>query len=65
VDYYLTTLKYVYLYRAANQEDEKLPLPISRNYAIALVILTLAIILVGTVFAPWYSIATNAALSLF
>jgi NADH-quinone oxidoreductase subunit N len=63
--YYLTVLKVVYLYRADNPEDEKKPLPISRPYAIALVVLTAGIILIGTLFGPWFRWAGEAAKSLF
>jgi NADH-quinone oxidoreductase subunit N len=63
--YYLTVLKYVYLYRAPNEEDEKKPLPISRPYAIALTVLSIGVILVGSVFAPWFQLATDAAKSIF
>jgi NADH-quinone oxidoreductase subunit N len=63
--YYLTVLKVVYLYRADNPEEEKKPLPISRPYAIALVVLTAGIILIGTIFGPWFHWAGLAAGSLF
>ena len=64
--YYLTVLKYVYLYRAENEEDERKPLPISRPYTIALVVLCLGVIVVVGVFlSPWFNLATNAALSIF
>lgn len=63
--YYLNVLKYVYLYRADNPEDEKKPLPFSRPYAIALVVLTIGIILIGTLFAPWFNWAGRAAQALF
>jgi NADH-quinone oxidoreductase subunit N len=60
--YYLTVLKYVYLYRS---DDEDKPLPISRPYTIALSILILGIILVGTLFGPWFNLSTQIASSLF
>lgn len=60
--YYLTLLKYVYLYRG---EDESLPLPISSAYKLALVVLTAGIILVGTAFGPWYTWASTAASAMF
>lgn len=60
--YYLTVLKYVYLYRS---EDEGKPLPINRSYALALTVLTFGIILIGTVFAPWFNWATTAAAAMF
>ena len=60
--YYLTVLKYVYLFRS---DDENKPLEISRPYSIALTILILGIILVGTLFGPWFNISTQIAASLF
>lgn len=63
--YYLTVLKYVYLYRAENEEDERKPLPISRPYTLALFILTAGIVMLGVFLSPWYDLATKAALSIF
>ena len=60
--YYLTVLKYVYLFRS---DDEDKPLNISRPYSIALTILILGIILVGTLFGPWFNLSTTLASSLF
>jgi NADH-quinone oxidoreductase subunit N len=60
--YYLTVLKYVYLFRS---DDEDQPLNISRPYAIALTILIFGIILVGTLFGPWFNFSNQIALSLF
>ncbi len=60
--YYLTVLKYVYLYRS---EDEDKPLPIPRAYVIGLTVLSIGIILIGTVFAPWFSLSGAAAAALF
>jgi NADH-quinone oxidoreductase subunit N len=60
--YYLTVLKHVYLFRS---DDEAKPLEISRPYSIALTILILGIILVGTIFGPWFNISTTIASSLF
>jgi NADH-quinone oxidoreductase subunit N len=60
--YYLTVLKYVYLFRS---DDEDKPLNISRSYAIALSILIFGIILVGTLFGPWFNLSTQIASSLF
>ncbi len=60
--YYLTVLKYVYLYRS---DDESKPLTISRPYTIALSILIFGIILIGTLFGPWFNISTQIASSLF
>ena len=63
--YYLTVLKYVYLYRMAGEDEEAHPIQLSRPFVLALVVLTLGIVLVGTFFGPWFDFSTNAALSLF
>ena len=60
--YYLTVLKVVYLYRS---DDEGQPLPVTGSYSTALIVLVLGIILVGTVFAPWFSVSNSAAAALF
>jgi len=60
--YYLTVLKVVYLYRS---EDEEKPLPVTRPYVLALTVLTVGIVLIGTVFAPWFSMSTTAAAAIF
>ncbi len=61
--YYLIVLKHVYLYR--NEALEGQPLPVSGAYAIALTVLALGVILLGTVFGPWFDLATNAVTTLF
>jgi NADH-quinone oxidoreductase subunit N len=60
--YYLTVLKVVYLYRS-DDEDKHIAIP--RPYGIALIVLTFGIILVGTLFAPWFSWASQAAAAMF
>jgi NADH-quinone oxidoreductase subunit N len=65
VYYYLNTIKFVYLYRMPNADEENHPVLLTRPYAIALVILALGVILVGTLFAPWFSWSNAAALNLF
>ncbi|MEP7133288.1 MAG: NADH-quinone oxidoreductase subunit N [Chloroflexota bacterium] len=65
VYYYLNVLKSVYLYRMPNQDEENHPIPLTRPYAIALVVLAVGVILIGTVFAPWFSWSNAAALNLF
>jgi NADH-quinone oxidoreductase subunit N len=60
--YYMTVLKYVYLFRS---EDEDKPLTIPRPYTIALTVLIFGIILVGTLFGPWFNLSTKIASSLF
>ncbi|MFC2028557.1 NADH-quinone oxidoreductase subunit N [Chloroflexota bacterium] len=63
--YYLTVLKYVYLYRMEGEEEEQHQILVSRPYSIALTALTIGILLVGIFFAPWYTIANTAAINLF
>jgi NADH-quinone oxidoreductase subunit N len=65
VYYYLTVMKYVYLYRMEGENEEAHPIAMTRPYAIALVVLTIGIIVVGTIFGPWFGLSTNAAMSLF
>lgn len=65
VYYYLTVLKYVYLYRMEGEEEEKHSIQMTRPYAIALTVLSIGILLVGAFFGPWYAIANNAAINLF
>ncbi len=60
--YYLTVLKYVYLYRAEGDES---PVSISRPSRLAIVVLTFCIILLGTLFAPWFGWAQTAAAAMF
>lgn len=60
--YYLTVLKVVYLYRS--EEDDK-SVPVPNSYAFVLVLCSVAIILIGTLSAPWFDWALNAAQSLF
>jgi NADH-quinone oxidoreductase subunit N len=65
VYYYLTVLKVVYLYRMEGENEEAHPIPLTRPYVIGLVVLTLGILLVGTIFAPWFGLSGAAALNLF
>ncbi len=63
--YYLTVLKVVYLYRMEGEDEEEHPIPLTRPYVIGLVVLTVGILLVGTLFAPWFGLSGAAALNLF
>jgi NADH-quinone oxidoreductase subunit N len=63
--YYLNVLKYVYLYRMENQNEEQHPVPVSRPVAVALVILVIGILVLGTLFGSWFGLATKAAIGLF
>jgi NADH-quinone oxidoreductase subunit N len=65
VYYYLNAMKYVYLYRMPEQDEENHLIPLTRPYVIALAVLALGVILIGTVFAPWFSWSNAAALNLF
>lgn len=65
VYYYLNAMKFVYLYRMPNEDEANHPLPLTRPYAITLAVLVLGVILVGTVFAPFFSWSDAAALNLF
>jgi NADH-quinone oxidoreductase subunit N len=65
VYYYLNALKYVYLYRMPNQDEENHPITLTRPYAIALSVLAVGVILLGTVFAPWFGWSNAAGLNLF
>jgi NADH-quinone oxidoreductase subunit N len=60
--YYLTVLKYVYLYRS--EEDES-PIQLDGSYKLALGVLSFGIILVGTAFGPWFHWASMAAATIF
>ncbi|MEW5828947.1 MAG: NADH-quinone oxidoreductase subunit N, partial [Chloroflexota bacterium] len=65
VYYYLTVLKVVYLYRMEGEAEESHPIPLTRPYGIALVVLSLGVLLIGTLFAPWFGASGAAALNLF
>jgi len=65
VFYYLTVLKVVYLYRMEGEKEDEHPIPLTRPYAIGLVLLSLGILLIGTLFAPWFGLSGAAALNLF
>ncbi len=63
--YYLTFLKVVYLHRMEGENEEAHPIPLTRPYAIALTILSFAILFIGVIFGPWFNIASSAAEGLF
>lgn len=60
--YYLIVLKVIYLYRS---EHEDQPVYLSRPATLALAVLTIGIVLIGTLFAPWYSWSVSAASAMF
>jgi NADH-quinone oxidoreductase subunit N len=63
--YYLNVLKSVYLYRMENEDEDRHSISVSRPVAIALVVLVIGIIVLGTIFGPWFGLAMNAAVNLF
>jgi NADH-quinone oxidoreductase subunit N len=63
--YYLNAMKFVYLYRMPDENEENHPVPLTQPYAIALAVLAIGVILIGTVFAPWFNWSDAAALNLF
>lgn len=63
--YYLNVLKAIYLYRMENEDEEHHPIRMSRPVILALVGLVAGIILLGTVFGPWFNLVTKAAGNLF
>ncbi len=63
--YYLTFLKVVYLYRMEGEDEEAHPIPLTRPYAIALSILSFAILAIGIIFGPWFGIASSVAEGIF
>jgi NADH-quinone oxidoreductase subunit N len=65
VYYYLNAIKYVYLYRMPNEDEENHPIPLTRPYAIALAVLAIGVVLIGVVFAPWFGWSDAAAMNLF
>ena len=65
VFYYLNVLKYVYLYRMEGEQESQCPIKLTTAYTVALVVLVAAVILVGTVFAPWFGLSNAAAMTLF
>ena len=65
VYYYLNVMKFVYLYRMPEQDEEKHPVELTRPYGIALAVLVLGVILIGIVFAPWFTWSNAAAMNLF
>ncbi|MDK1029321.1 MAG: NADH-quinone oxidoreductase subunit N [Anaerolineae bacterium] len=63
--YYLNVLKVIYLYRMEGEDEESHPIPLTRPYALGLVVLSVGILLVGTLIAPWFGFSNEAALNLF
>jgi NADH-quinone oxidoreductase subunit N len=63
--YYLNILKYIYLYRMDNMDEDQNKLFVSRPVAVVLIVLVIGVILIGSIFGPWFSSASQAALQLF
>jgi NADH-quinone oxidoreductase subunit N len=63
--YYLNVLKYVYLYRTPEQDEEAHPILLSRPMLIGIAVLVIGVILVGTIFGPLFGQAAQAAANLF
>ncbi|HWS23463.1 MAG TPA: NADH-quinone oxidoreductase subunit N [Anaerolineales bacterium] len=60
VYYYLTVLKYVYLYRMEGEVEKLNPIQLSRPFVLGLGITSLGIIVVGVIFSPWFGLAEFA-----
>lgn len=65
VYYYLNVLKFVYLYRLPGEDEDKHPIPLTQSYRIALVVLVLGVIVMGTIFTPFFNWSDAGALNLF
>jgi NADH-quinone oxidoreductase subunit N len=63
--YYLNVLKVVYLYRMPEEDEARHPVQVSKTTALALAVLAIGILLVGTVFGPWFGLSSQAAAALF
>jgi preprotein translocase subunit Sec61beta len=48
-----------------NGDEDKHPIALTPPYVIALALLAVGVILVGTVFAPWFDLSNLSALNLF
>jgi NADH-quinone oxidoreductase subunit N len=60
--YYLVVLKVVYLYRS--EEDSK-PMLMPVTWKVALIVCIAGVVVLGTIFSPWYGAASSAAAALF
>jgi hypothetical protein len=47
------------------EDEARCPIPLTRPHAIALIVLAIGVVLVGTVFAPWFAASNAAAVALF
>jgi NADH-quinone oxidoreductase subunit N len=60
--YYLTVLKVAYLYRS---DDDDKPAPVPASMYLALGVLVIGIILIGTLFTPWLNWSSAAVAGMF
>jgi len=60
--YYLTVAKVMYVYRS---EEEHIPVPVPRVYAVVLALLVVGIIVLAVGANPWLDWATQAARPFF
>ena len=60
--YYMTVLKVIYLYRSDNEDK---PIAVPGPHALALALCVAAIVIVGTISAPWFDWAMAAAKGIF
>jgi NADH-quinone oxidoreductase subunit N len=65
VYYYLNAMKYVYLYRMPDEDEEYHPIQLTPATTLALALLTVGVILLGTVFGPWFAWSEAGAINLF
>lgn len=63
--YYLNIMKHVYLFRMEGEDEARHPVPVARPVMAAVILLTAGVILLGTVFGPWFGFAEQAASALF
>lgn len=62
--YYLSVFKYVYLYRMEGENEERYPVALSPVTAIVTFVLVIGVLLLGTVFTPWFNPALSLASTL-
>ncbi len=58
-------LDILYRYRMAGENEEAPPILLSRPYAIALAVLSFAILFIDVIFGHWFNIVCSAAQGLF
>ncbi len=63
--YYLNVLKYVYLYRMEGEDEVRHPILLPRAATVALLVLIAGVLILGTLFAPWFDSALRLASALY